>query len=69
MSTTQRHTVRSRVELADAYVDGLFAGTDWSVLHGLIQDGLARGAFGAATVSRFLAACVSNEAVRRRCCV
>jgi putative toxin-antitoxin system antitoxin component (TIGR02293 family) len=65
MTTTQKPVRRPKQELSDAFVDGLFSGRDWSVLHALAQEGLARQAFGASTVERFLDRCVEDEHLRR----
>jgi putative toxin-antitoxin system antitoxin component (TIGR02293 family) len=56
---------RTKQELADAFIDGLFSGRDWRELHLLAQDGLDRQAFGASTVERFLDQCVRDPHVRR----
>lgn len=54
----------SKHDVAEAFVHGLFEGRDWNTLFRLIHEGLARNAFGASTVSRFIALAVQGEAMR-----
>jgi putative toxin-antitoxin system antitoxin component (TIGR02293 family) len=65
MSTTQRLVKRSKQEISDAFIEGMFGGSDWSELHALVQEGLERHAFGASTVETFLEHCTDDADVRR----
>lgn len=65
MSTTQKPVKRSKQEISDAFIDGMFGGSDWSELHALVQEGLERHAFGASTVEKFLERCTDDVRVRR----
>ncbi len=55
----------SKHATARAFIEGIFGGRDWSLLHPLIRDGIQRQVFGASTVTQFLELCVNDEAVRR----
>lgn len=55
---------RAHRAVSHAFVDGLFGGRDWLELHGLIQHGLERHAFTAATVRAFLARAVHQKSLR-----
>lgn len=56
---------RSKQEIAEAFVEGIFGGRDWSELHALAQEGLERQAFGASTVENFLYRAVDDPDMRR----
>ena len=51
---------------SDVLVDGLFGGHDWTRLHSVVREGVERGAFGAPTVTRFLARATEDESIRRQ---
>jgi len=56
--------VRAKHDLGEAFVQGLFEGRDWSVLHRIIHEGIRREAFGAPTLHRFLLFAIRDDAIR-----
>lgn len=65
VTSRSRSTAYRKADLSAAFVEGLFGGSDWLHLRAVIERGVESKAFGAGTLTKFLAHAVRSDEIRK----